>query len=124
MSVESEVKTLVQDTFCRPKTKISRNWASAGVVAIVALGIWAISNHAGHRSFSYVSQECVRFAKEREVFPSGHEIRAVDLRTRNGKSVVDLIANAPGSKELQSRVCVIDTETIRIVSWLEQGFWR
>jgi hypothetical protein len=71
-----------------------------------------------------IHEECVNFAKERNVFSPGDEIEAVNLRMRHGNFVVDLDANAPGERALKSRTCVVGSNSICIVSIRESGFWR
>jgi hypothetical protein len=97
-----------------------------GVVA-AALGAWAFTGFMGPDTLVngfFTHSECVRFAKEKNVFVFDDSIQAVNFRTRGGKWVVDLIAHTPGKKEIKSRTCVVDGNTIQIVSLLQEGFWR
>jgi hypothetical protein len=122
-TIEQDIKREIDRKYNGRRLKTT-NFLIAGALLF---GAWAYTGFMGPDTLLNgltAKSECVDFAKRKNVFKEGHEIKAVGMRIRSGKWVYDLVANAPGSKELESRTCVVDGNTIRIVSLLESGFWR
>src|SRR6266699_2913501 len=124
MSIESEMKTIVEGIKL-PRDRSSRRWRLA-LVGAALFGAWAFTGFMNPETllrFGVIHAACVDFAKEKNVFPSsGNRIWAANLRMRNGNWVVDLIAQEyPDKPELDARTCVVNSNTIRIVSMLESG---
>jgi hypothetical protein len=100
---------------------------TAMIIGAVAFALWAYTGFMGPSALlngTMASSECIKFAKEKDVFKNGDMIDAVNLRIRNGAWVYDLHAHAPGSKSLEARTCVVDGNSIRLLGLLEAGFWR
>jgi hypothetical protein len=130
MTIESEMKTIVENEVAGRGIKLPRD-RSIGLrpilIGAVAFGAWAFTGFMSPGTLInglVIHSECVDFAKRKDVFPSGDKVEAVNLRMRGGNFVVDLIAHPAGKTELQSRTCVMNSSSIRIVSMLESGFWR
>jgi len=103
-----------------------RNWLITGAVVLAA---WAWTGFMGPGTMLngiVAADECIRFAKEREVFKYG-DFKVSDarnLRIRHSSWVVDVFAVGPDKKALESRTCVVDGDTIKITSMLENWYWR
>jgi hypothetical protein len=108
-------------------------------VGLVIFAAWAYTGFMGPSAFLSVFQvhsECVRFAKEKEIFKvygnrqQGYASRIMDnveaknLRIRHSAWVVDLFAYDVAGKDLQHRTCVVDGQTIQITSMLQDWMFK
>ena len=109
-----------------PKDKTPRNIVVVGFLVLLLIG-WAWTGFMGPSALVNgigAADECVKFAKEKDVFQKNDQIRAVNMRIRSASWVYDLLAHEPDKTELRSRVCVVNGDAISIPSILEQGFYR
>ena len=103
---------------------ISRNTACLVVACGVVFGGYkAIAWTNESATLTTAKARCVDFAKEREVFPAGQRVEAMDAWTKHdGRYAVVALAN-PDSKPFQTEICVRSNYAIRIVSRLEEHVW-
>ena len=120
-----EPRTPLED----PIEKLRRTLSDKPVIALVVAcclvfgGYKAVTSLNEHAQLTTAKVRCVAFAKEREVFPKGHEVEAMDAWTKHdGRYAVVALGNA-GSKPFQSEICVRSSYSIHIVSRLHEPFW-
>jgi hypothetical protein len=66
-------------------------------------------------------QQCIDFAKERDVFNGKTNIKVGDRWKKHSKSVLELIASDGPS--VDSRLCVVSQDLVQIVAPIQEGFW-
>jgi hypothetical protein len=94
------------------------------VAVVVFCGYKAFNWMNEHAQLTTAKTSCVSFAKERNVFPAGQKVEAVDAWTKHeGRYAVVALANS-GSKPFQSELCVSSSYMIQIVSPLQEPFWH
>jgi hypothetical protein len=106
-------------------SNISRNTVTTLVVAcgLVFGGYKAIASMNEHAQLTTAKASCVKFAKEREVFPKDQKVEPVEAWTKHdGRYAVVALAN-PGAKPFQTEICVSSSYSIKIVGPLQEAFW-
>jgi hypothetical protein len=127
----STMSEKVLSTIGAPGSKPVAHSSSINLAPFALLGVllaaWAYTGFMGPTTLlsgMFANEQCVRFAKERVFTDPTLAVRATNLRIRNNSWVVTVIAAHAGSKDLSSRICVVDGETITLPSIFESGFWR
>jgi hypothetical protein len=92
----------------------------------------AVVVFCGYKAFTWMNEytmmttakaSCVEFAKEREVFPAGQKVIAMDAWTKHdGRYAVVALGN-PGYKPFQKQLCVNSKYMVSIASRIEEAFW-
>jgi hypothetical protein len=139
MTIEQEIANTVDQNFKskrvshdeflkqqRPMSKkAKRNWIIAGVVLALA---WAYTGFMGPSallSYPMVHEQCIDFAKRKEIFGKGvtGRIEARNMRIRHSSWVVDLYAY-DREGDLSHRTCVVDGQTILLASMLQDWMYK
>jgi hypothetical protein len=124
MSVEQDIKQVVEKEVVPQARQL--NWRNIGIAGGL-LAAWAYTGFMGPGTLMngfIAKSECVRFAKEKNMAPAGDIVEAWNLRIRNGKWVADVVGRSNSTKDLSSRVCVVDADSIVLPSLFENPFWR
>jgi hypothetical protein len=99
-------------------------WA-LGAFALVGVSVWGILSSA---NASVARSDCLRFAEEMrgqgKLFNKADAIQVGDSWSNHGATVVEVRAFEPGSSMFHSRICVRKSDTIGIVSILQESYWR
>ena len=94
------------------------------IVATLAIGAWVFVTTPGV-STELAKTECLKLANENTRPGLYSDIRVMDTWAKNGKRVVELgYFDSRRDKSYTSRVCVVDTARIQIVSMFENWMWR
>jgi len=100
-------------------------FAFIGVIAaVLVVGAWVVVNTPGV-STELAKTECLKLANENTRPGLYSDIRVMDTWAKNGKRVVELgYFDDRKGKSYTSRVCVVDTTRIQMVSMFENWMWR
>jgi hypothetical protein len=102
------------------------NWNTPAVIVIAALafgGYKAIAATSESARLTVAKDACVKFAKERDVFPAGDKVEAMDAWTKHdGRYAVVALANPSGQK-FDTKLCVSSKYSLHIPGGFAEAAW-
>jgi phage baseplate assembly protein gpV len=105
-------------------------WLKFSIVAAVAIPlIFVLYQSMVSVPTNYAVKECIRFAdelkQENDLFAHSYKVEPGKTWTKSGAAVVQMrVYDKQNSTTFRTRLCVINDDTIKIVSALEHWRWE